>query len=92
MPLAVLLAADATRPSSIPIVLILLVDDMGYGDPQCFNAQSKIATPHIDRLAASGIRFEHGYSSLLGGPSPALPIDGAPPQMTHENDLNGSPQ
>ena len=30
-----------------PNILIILVDDMGYGGPQCFNPQSKIATPDI---------------------------------------------
>lgn len=30
---------------------------MGWGDSQCFNARSKIATPHIDRLAAEGMKF-----------------------------------
>ena len=40
-----------------PNIVIILVDDMGYGDPGCFNADSKIPTPHIDRLAAEGMRF-----------------------------------
>ncbi len=46
-PLASLQAAEATQPN----ILIILVDDMGWGDPQCFNPQSKIATPDI-RTAA----------------------------------------
>ncbi len=46
-PLATLHAAEVTPPN----VLIILVDDMGWGDPQCFNPQSKIATPDI-RTAA----------------------------------------
>jgi hypothetical protein len=40
-----------------PNVLLLLADDMGYGDPRCYNPQSKIETPHIDRLAREGMRF-----------------------------------
>ena len=55
-------SADATRPSGKPNVLILLVDDMGYGDPQCFNPESKIATPHIDRLAQEGMRFTDAHA------------------------------
>jgi arylsulfatase A len=35
---------------------------MGYGDPHCFNPQSKIATPHIDGLAAEGIRFTDAHA------------------------------
>ena len=48
-PLVVLTAADA--PAKKPNVIVILVDDMGYGDPQCFNPQTKIATPDI-RTAA----------------------------------------
>lgn len=59
--MAVLRAAAAT--SAKPNVLILLVDDMGYGDPLCFNAESKIATPHIDRLAADGMRFTNAHAA-----------------------------
>jgi len=47
-PLMAVNAADAQRK---PNILIILVDDMGYGDPQCFNPQTKIATPDI-RTAA----------------------------------------
>ncbi|CAN5448247.1 sulfatase-like hydrolase/transferase [soil metagenome] len=45
-----------------PHILLILVDDMGYGDPGCFNASSKIPTPHIDRLAADGIRFTDAHA------------------------------
>jgi len=48
-PLAALTAADA--PAKKPNIIVILVDDMGYGDPQCFNPQTKIATPDI-RTAA----------------------------------------
>jgi hypothetical protein len=48
-PLVALTAADA--PAKKPNVIIILVDDMGYRGPQCFNAQSKITTSDI-RTAA----------------------------------------
>ncbi len=57
-----LVAADKATTQDRPNVLILLVDDMGYGDPQCFNPQSKIATPHIDRLAQEGMRFTDAHA------------------------------
>jgi len=45
-----------------PHVVIILVDDMGYGDPGCYNPGSKIPTPSIDRLAAEGIRFTDAHA------------------------------
>jgi len=51
-------AADVQKPN----ILIILVDDMGYGDPRCFNPESKIATPHIDLLAAEGMRFTDAHA------------------------------
>ncbi|QDT69168.1 Arylsulfatase [Planctomycetes bacterium MalM25] len=46
-----------------PNVLILYADDMGYGDLACQNPDSKIPTPHLDRLASEGVRFTDGHSS-----------------------------
>lgn len=58
------LAADATKPASPPNILVILADDLGYGDVLCYNpGRGKIPTPHIDRLAAQGIRFTDGHSS-----------------------------
>lgn len=62
LPLAVLRGADSTRPASKPNIVILLVDDMGYGDPGCYNPRSKIATPNIDRLAREGVRFTDAHA------------------------------
>jgi arylsulfatase A len=45
-----------------PNIVIILADDLGYGDPQCYNAESKIPTPHIDRLAQRGVRFTDAHS------------------------------
>lgn len=63
-PLAAPRAADATKPASPPNILVILADDLGYGDVRCYNPErGKIPTPHIDRLAAQGIRFTDGHSS-----------------------------
>ena len=59
-PLAGLHAAPATAK---PNILILYADDMGYGDFGANNPVSKIPTPHLDRLAAEGLRFTDGHSS-----------------------------
>ncbi len=47
----------AAAAADNPHIVVILVDDMGYGDPGCFNPQSKIATPNIDSLAQQGMRF-----------------------------------
>jgi len=44
-----------------PNVIVIMVDDLGYGDVGCYGATA-VATPHIDRLAAEGIRFTNGYA------------------------------
>lgn len=45
-----------------PNVIVFLADDLGYGDLQCYNPQSKIPTPHLDRLAKQGIRFTDAHT------------------------------
>lgn len=45
-----------------PNIVLILADDLGYGDVRCYNADSKVATPHIDRLAAEGMRFTDAHS------------------------------
>lgn len=53
-----------------PNVLLIYLDDMGYGDPQCFNPESKIPTPNIDRLALDGIKFTNVHTPApICGPS-----------------------
>jgi arylsulfatase A len=62
MPIAGLPAADSPKPQAKPNIVILLVDDLGYGDPGCYNPKSKIATPNIDRLAHEGLRFTDAHA------------------------------
>jgi arylsulfatase A-like enzyme len=67
VPLALVLSLVLNTPQAVlaaekPHILIILVDDMGYGDPGCYNPQSRIATPNIDRLAAEGMRFTDAHS------------------------------
>ena len=52
------LLAQGRRPN----VVVILADDLGYGDVSCYNPdRGKIATPNIDRLAAGGMRFTDGH-------------------------------
>ena len=55
-------ADEAPKPASRPHILILLADDLGYGDVGCYNAKSKIATPNIDRLARDGMMFTDAHA------------------------------
>src|SRR5687768_8868279 len=52
------LQAEAPRPN----VIFILCDDLGYGDVRCLNPNGKIATPHMDRLAAGGMIFTDAHS------------------------------
>lgn len=62
--LLVLLAGNWALAAERPNILIILADDLGYGDMQAYNPQrGKIPTPHMDRLAAQGMRFTDGHSS-----------------------------
>lgn len=45
-----------------PNILIILVDDMGYGDPSCFNEDSRIPTREIDSLARDGMKFTDAHA------------------------------
>jgi len=50
------------RQKRPPNLVIVLADDMGIGDPACYNARSKIVTPNIDKLAKQGMRFTDMHS------------------------------
>ncbi len=46
-----------------PNVVLILADDLGYGDVSSYNPESKIQTPNIDTLAKDGISFTDGHSN-----------------------------
>lgn len=53
----------AAENAAKPNIVILYADDLGLGDLGCYNAKSKIPTPNLDKLAASGAMFLDGHSS-----------------------------
>jgi arylsulfatase A len=55
-------------PDDLPNIVLILADDMGYECLGC-NGSIEYKTPNIDRLAATGIRFENCYSQPLSTPS-----------------------
>ena len=53
-----------------PNVLFVYLDDLGYGDITCFNPDSRIWTPNIDRIAEEGISFTDAHTpAAICGPS-----------------------
>src|SRR5205807_613123 len=52
----------AAQSPQRPNIVFILADDLGYGDVSCFNPDSKIPTPNLDRLAREGIRFTDAHS------------------------------
>lgn len=55
--------SNPVSKKEIPNVLIILADDLGYGDPFIYNPDSKISTPNIDRLAKEGMRFTNAHAA-----------------------------
>lgn len=53
-------AAEPVRRS--PNIVVLLADDLGYGDLTCYNKEAKIPTPNLDRLAARSMRFTDAHT------------------------------
>ncbi len=56
------LALTALPAAEKPNIIVIIADDLGYGDLGCYGAKT-IPTPHLDRLAAGGLRFTSGYCS-----------------------------
>jgi arylsulfatase len=55
-------AISQARVNKKPNVIVIFMDDMGYGDPSCYNGLM-YQTPNIDRLAAEGMRFTNFYAA-----------------------------
>ncbi len=54
-------AAPTARRATPPNLIVILADDLGWGDLGCYG-QEKIRTPRLDRMAAEGMRFTDFYS------------------------------
>ena len=58
---AVLPALAQGAAKEKPNIILIMADDLGWKELGCYG-QKKIRTPHIDRMAAEGMRFTHYYS------------------------------
>lgn len=69
----------APKQSKKPNVILLMADDLGYGDVG-FNGNQKIITPHLDQMARAGVRFDHFYAAApLCSPTRASCLTGRSP-------------
>ena len=64
-----------------PNFLVILVDDLGFGDLSCYGAKD-LHTPHIDSLVARGMRFENFYANCcVCSPTRAALLTGRFPEL-----------
>jgi len=71
-----LAAAAGAAQTRMPNVIFILADDLGYGDLGSYG-QRTIATPHLDRMAAEGMRFSQFYAgSTVCAPSRSVLMTG----------------
>ncbi len=89
----VCLAARAHADERPPNFVIIFADDLGYGDLGCFGSTT-IKTPHIDRLAAEGMRLTSFYAQTVCGPSRAALMTGCYPLRVaiHQNKVEVHPE
>lgn len=80
-------AAEPARPN----IVFILADDLGYGEIGCFG-QKKIKTPHLDKLAAEGMRLTQHYSgNAVCAPSRCVLMTGKHPGHAFIRDNRSTP-
>ena len=67
---------SAMASDRLPNIIFIMADDLGYGDLGCYG-QKRIKTPHIDQMAAEGMRFTDFYAgSTVCAPSRCVLMTG----------------
>src|SRR5688572_32907996 len=90
--LLIALSASSHAKDRPPNVILILCDNLGYGDVGCYGSKLH-RTPHIDRLAAEGMRFTDAYAaSGVCTPSRAALMTGCYPRRVnlHVSDTGGA--
>ena len=80
----------ADAPESAPNVIIILTDDLGYGDLSCYGSY-RTQTKHLDRMAAEGIKLTGFYAFPSCSPSRAALLTGCYPPRVGIPDVVGPP-
>ena len=63
MATALWLGTTFAQAAGKPNIVLILADDLGYGDVGCYNPESKVPTPRLNQLASQGMRFTDAHSS-----------------------------
>ena len=74
-----LIATGAALAQAKPNIIVILTDDLGYGDLSCFGAK-EIATPNIDNLCEQGMKFTSFYVTNRCSPTRLAFMTGSLPE------------
>jgi arylsulfatase len=85
--LALMAAAPCAAAPARPNILLILVDDMGWSDIGCYGGE--IPTPHLDALAAGGVRFTQFYNTARCSTTRASLLTGLYPHQAGMGYLDG---
>ena len=81
------ISTGARGDAAPPNVVVILADDLGFSDLGCYGGE--IDTPHLDRLAAAGVRFTQGYNTARCWPTRAALLTGYYAQAVRRDALPG---
>lgn len=81
--LGIALPLHAAEPARRPNIVVILADDLGWSDLGCYGGE--IPTPHLDKLAAEGLRFRQFYNNAVCGPTRASLLTGLHCQQIGHN-------
>lgn len=81
-------SSDVRPVKRTPNVLLILADDLGYSDLGCYGGE--IETPHLDRLAANGIRYSQFYNTARCWPTRAALMTGFYAQQVNRDAWPGA--
>jgi len=73
---AVAALAQSAPPGARPNIVLILMDDMGYGDVSPFNPKTPNRTPHLERMAREGMKLTSFYAAPVCTPSRAQTLTG----------------